>query len=106
MMRIKEHPILGPLNETHTVTISYEGEDIIALTGDTIASALLNAGVKVFRRTHREREPRGVFCGIGRCTDCVMIVDGHPNVRTCVTAVRDGMVISRQIGLGKWDKEL
>ena len=46
--------------------------------------------------------PRGIFCGIGRCTDCVMTVDGQPNVRTCVTPVRAGMKVETQQGLGKW----
>ena len=47
--------------------------------------ALLAAGRRTFRRTTQRNEPRGVFCALGRCTDCVMIVDGQPNVRTCVT---------------------
>lgn len=106
MMRVKNHPILGPLSEGQTVTFSFEGQAVAARVDDTIASALINAGIKAFRRTHRAREPRGVFCGIGRCTDCVMIVDGRPNVRTCVTPVREGMLVSRQIGLGKWDRAL
>ena len=106
MMRVKEHPILGPLDETQTVDFSFEGQVITAHVDDTIASALTNAGIKAFRHTHRERQPRGIFCGIGRCTDCVMIVDGQPNVRTCVTPVQKGMTVSRQIGLGKWDREL
>ena len=105
-MRIEDHPILGPPSETQTVSFDFEGTAVIARIDDTIASALVNAGEKVFRRTHRKRQPRGVFCGIGHCTDCVMIVDGQPNIRTCVTPVRDGMIVKRQIGLGKWDKEL
>ncbi len=50
-------------------------------------------------------EPRGLFCAIGRCTDCVMTVDGVPNVRTCVTLVEGGMSIETQRGLGKWGKD-
>jgi predicted molibdopterin-dependent oxidoreductase YjgC len=106
MMRVREHIILGTLDESNTVTIYFEGKPITALEGETIASALINAGIKAFRHTHKERQYRGIFCGIGRCTDCVMIVDGQPNVRTCVTPVQDGMRIDRQIGLGKWGADL
>ena len=38
----------------------------------------------VHRYTAKRHEARGVFCAIGRCTDCVMVVDGRPNVRTCM----------------------
>ena len=43
-----------------------------------------------------DSNPRGVFCGIGQCTDCVMVVNGQPNTRTCVTKVEEGMVIETQ----------
>jgi predicted molibdopterin-dependent oxidoreductase YjgC len=64
-----------------------------------IAAALLAAGIRVHRYTTKRREPRGIFCGIGQCTDCVMVVNGVPNVRTCVTQVEKGMVIETQRGL-------
>jgi sarcosine oxidase subunit alpha len=57
------------------------------------------AGIRGLRSTARRHEPRGVFCAIGRCTDCLMIVDGLPNTRTCVTPVHDGMRVERQEGL-------
>ena len=58
----------------------------------------------MFRKTSKRGEPRQLFCGIGRCTDCVMIVDGQPNVRTCVTPVREGMRVEVQDGRGVWDR--
>jgi aerobic-type carbon monoxide dehydrogenase small subunit (CoxS/CutS family) len=61
---------------------------------------LVAAGVRVFRKTSKRGEPRQLFCGIGRCTDCVMVVDGQPNVRTCVTPVREGMKVEVQDGRG------
>jgi predicted molibdopterin-dependent oxidoreductase YjgC len=103
-MRIVDHPILGKLKERKKVFIEVDGRKIEAYEGEPIAAALLAAGVRVFRYTSKEKEPRGLFCAIGRCTDCVMIVDGIPNVRTCVTPVRDGMKIETQMGLGKWRK--
>ena len=48
------------------------------------------------RYTLKKHEARGAFCGIGQCTDCVMIVNGQRNVRTCITPVAEGMVIETQ----------
>ena len=50
--------------------------------------------------TAKRHEPRGIFCAIGRCTDCKMTVDGVPNTRTCITLVKDGMRVEFQDGLG------
>ena len=101
-MRIKEHPILGPEPERKEVYIFVNGEKIEAYEGEMIASALMAAGIKTFRYSFKKHEPRGIFCAIGRCTDCVMEVNGHPNVRTCVTPVENGMIINTQEGLGEW----
>ena len=68
--------------------------------GEPIAAALKAAGVMVHRYTKKHHEPRGIFCAIGRCTDCVMVVDGKPNVRTCVTPLREGMHVQTQYGVG------
>ena len=100
MMRVKDHPILGKAEKKNIVTLLVDGEALKALEGEPIAAALLAAGRRVFRYTAKRNEPRGVFCALGRCTDCVMVVDGRPNVRTCVTPARDGMVIETQIGHG------
>ena len=99
-MRIAEHPILGDLDTSKTVTIFFDGQPIEALEGEPIAAALINAGVHAFRTTPKLHQPRGIFCAIGRCTDCMMIVNGVPNTRTCVTAVEDGMQVQTQHGLG------
>ncbi len=99
-MRVIEHPILETLDLSQTVTIYFDGKPIEALAGEPISAALVNAGIVAFRKTHKHGEPRGIFCAIGRCTDCMMIVDGIPNTRTCVTAVREGMKVQTQNGLG------
>lgn len=101
-MRIKNHPILGPETCKEKVTIYYDGQSIDAFSGEPIAAALIAIGVKKFRITQKNRENRGLFCAIGRCTDCVMIVDGIPNTRTCITPVRDGMTVETQEGTGTW----
>jgi predicted molibdopterin-dependent oxidoreductase YjgC len=101
-MRVHEHPILGSEKREFNAVLYVDGKEIQAMAGEPIAAALLAAGIRKFRLTPKDRRPRGIFCGIGRCTDCIMTVDGVPNVRTCVTPVRDGMIIESQIGLGKW----
>lgn len=102
-MRVVNHPILGEMEPRDKVTISVDGQRITAYAGEPIAAALLAEGIYAFRKTPKLGEPRGVYCCIGRCTDCVMTVDGVPNVRTCVTAVREGMDIRTQSGLGRWE---
>ena len=77
---------------------SYDGTTLEGLEGETIAAALRVAGVMAHRYTAKRHEPRGVFCAIGRCTDCVMVVDGKPNVRTCITPLKEGMVVETQYG--------
>jgi predicted molibdopterin-dependent oxidoreductase YjgC len=98
-MRIIEHPIL-PDDEKKPVTIYYNGKPLEAMEGEPVAAALMAAGIRSMRTTAKLHEPRGIFCAIGRCTDCMMVVDGVPNTRTCVTYVYDGMRVERQDGLG------
>ena len=92
-MRVVRHPILGEIEPKRKVKIKVDGKTVEALEGEPIAAALMASGVKVFRKTSKKKEPRGVFCAIGQCTDCIMTVDDVPNVRTCVTPVREGMEI-------------
>jgi predicted molibdopterin-dependent oxidoreductase YjgC len=102
IMRIEHHPILDDLPQRKSLQIFIDGKAIDALEGESIASAMYAAGLRVHRITPKHGEPRGVFCNIGRCTDCIMIVDGQPNVRTCVTVVKDGMRVETLKGLGSW----
>lgn len=99
MEYIKRHPILE-IEERGVVHITVDGVPMEAREGDTVAAALTANGVRTFRHTAKRHEPRGIFCGIGQCTDCVMEVDGKPNVRTCMTRVHEGMVVRTQEGNG------
>jgi aerobic-type carbon monoxide dehydrogenase small subunit (CoxS/CutS family) len=65
--------------------------------------ALHANGVKVYRNTPEMRRPRGFFCAIGKCSSCFMLVDGVPNVRTCVTPLNKGMRVETQNGRGSID---
>lgn len=98
MERIKTHPILGDSPDGKIVNFTYDGKVLQGIEGEPISAALRVAGVMTHRYTKKRHEPRGVFCAIGRCTDCVMIVDGKPNIRTCITPLREGMIVNTQYG--------
>lgn len=104
-MRIEEHPILGAPQRGRLITFTYNGKSMEGYEGEPVASALHAAGVMVHRYTKKENKPRGIFCAIGRCTDCVMIVDGKPNIRTCVTPLTEGMQVETQYGISVKRKE-
>lgn len=74
------------------ITISINGVEFHVSEGASIASALLSADIAEFRRTSRSASPRGLFCGMGSCYDCVVTVDGAVQ-RSCITAIADGMAI-------------
>lgn len=97
--RIEEHPILGKQERGRLVKFLYNGQEVEGYEGETIAAALKAAGIMIHRYTKKEHKPRGIFCAIGRCTDCVMIVDGKPNIRTCVTPLKEGMSVRTQYGV-------
>ena len=100
-MRVVHHPILGDLPAVQQVRIWVDGKEITARKGEPIAAAIAAAGIKIHRYTTKREEPRGIFCGIGQCTDCVMIVNGVPNVRTCITPVTEGITVETQHGAGR-----
>jgi hypothetical protein len=75
-----------------------DGERVVACPGETIAAALLASGRRALRHTARRREPRGVYCAMGVCGECAMVVNGEPGVRACVTPASAGMLVSRRPG--------
>ena len=77
------------------VTITIDGVSLQAYLGETIAGALLANGQRAWRHTE-SGEPRGLFCGMGICFDCLVTVDGVSNVRACMTPVADGMVVETE----------
>jgi predicted molibdopterin-dependent oxidoreductase YjgC len=103
--RVLDHAVLGADPSMNEVEIFLDGKPLKAREGEPVMAALVAAGVKVFRHTAKG-SPRRMFCGIGRCTDCVMKVDGVPGVRTCVTRVHAGMRVERQDGIGSWTPEV
>jgi predicted molibdopterin-dependent oxidoreductase YjgC len=80
------------------LTISFDDRPIPARTGDSVAVALLAAGITATRTTPVSGAPRGPYCMMGACFECLAEVDGRANVQTCMTPVRDGMQVRRQDG--------
>ncbi len=75
-----------------TFAIDVDGEAILARPGQTLAAVLLAAGRQTFRYT-RSGKPRGIFCGMGVCFDCLLTVDGLDDQRACMTPARPGMQV-------------
>lgn len=94
-MRIEKHPILD-FKKRKPVSFRFNGRKVLGFEGDTVASALYAAGFKTFSKSMKYARPRGFFCAIGKCSSCLMRVDGIPNVRTCITPVQNGMVVETQ----------
>ena len=98
-MRIKNHPIIKDFRKGKPVKFTYNGKELEGCEGEPISMALKANGINIHRYTEKKEEPRGMFCAIGRCTDCVMIVDGRPNVRTCITPLTEGVKVETQYGV-------
>ena len=80
------------------ITFTFNGLELTARTGQSVAAALLSHNERITRLTRISGKPRGIFCGIGVCFDCLIIIDGKPNQRSCITEVNEGMVVVTQDG--------
>jgi aerobic-type carbon monoxide dehydrogenase small subunit (CoxS/CutS family) len=77
--------------------IQVNGKVVAAYPGETIATILMAEGFQDFRHTALSGEPRGMFCGMGLCFDCLVTVNGESNIRACITVAQPGDKIERQI---------
>jgi predicted molibdopterin-dependent oxidoreductase YjgC len=80
------------------VAVSIDGRPHAARRGDTVAATLLAAGLDACRTTPVGGVPRGPYCMMGVCFDCLVVIDGQPNRQGCMILVEDGMRIERQQG--------
>jgi sarcosine oxidase subunit alpha len=87
---------LGGIQRGPRIQLFFNGEPVEACEGETIAAALVAAGHRTLRRTSRRADPRGLFCAMGVCFDCLVEVDGRTGVRACMTRARDGMRVERR----------
>jgi sarcosine oxidase subunit alpha len=83
-------------NGSANFTFEFDGKPVEARQGDSVASALFRAGRRIFTRSFKYHRPRGLLCMSGKCPNCLVNVDGTPNVRSCVTPAREGMQVKHQ----------
>lgn len=86
-------------NDEAVLCFTFEGQEIPALPGQSVAAALLAAGERELRRDEFGVS-KGLFCGIGHCWECRCEIDGVANVRACMTTVKSAMVVRRQEEVG------
>ncbi|MGB0854879.1 MAG: (2Fe-2S)-binding protein [Pikeienuella sp.] len=87
-----------PPDQAAEVQLTIDGETVTAPAGVSVAAAMLAHTGGATRITAKGSE-RTAFCMMGVCFECLVDIDGHPNTQACMTTVRNGMVINRQIGL-------
>ncbi|MGW0732604.1 (2Fe-2S)-binding protein [Streptomyces sp. NPDC002851] len=80
--------------------ITYDGRPLTALPGQSVAAALWANGILAWRRTRVGERPRGAFCGIGQCYDCLATINDRPNRRACLVPAQPGDSITTQEGHG------
>jgi len=99
-MRIENHPVLT-FEKKKKIPFYYNGNLVYGYEGDTVASALHALGIKVLSRSIHKKRARGFYCAIGNCASCNMVVNGKPNVRTCITPLEAMMDVKNQEGKGQ-----
>ena len=87
-------------------SFDFEGRPIPVEPGDTVASALVRAGITIFSRSFKYHRPRGLYCGTGDCPNCMMTVDGEPATKTCVTPAESVRKVGRSSGWPSADVDL
>ena len=95
-----DQPAVGVPADLPETAFTFDGEPVRALPGQSVGAALLAAGRRSWRTTRSGGRPRGLFCGIGVCFDCLVTVDGRPGERACVTPAVAGAVVTTQEGVG------
>ena len=94
------------IDRTQEVVFTFRGKPVRAFRGDTFGSALFADGQRVFSRSFKYHRPRGLLCCSGSCPNCMMTVDGTPNVRVCAEPVREGADLTPQNVLGSLEHDL
>jgi sarcosine oxidase subunit alpha len=94
------------LDRSRPLTFRYGRELVEAFAGDTFGSALYASGRRIFSRSFKYHRPRGLLCCSGHCANCLMTVDGVPNVRVCAEPARAGALVTGQNVWGSLDRDL
>lgn len=81
------------MRNTERITVRLNEREVIAAAGQSVGAIFMGQGIKAWRTTRSEGKPRGLFCGIGACYDCLVTVDGVANQRACIVEACDSMSI-------------
>jgi predicted molibdopterin-dependent oxidoreductase YjgC len=93
-MRIDRSSALLPaIQRGKPVKLMVDGKTIDAYSGETVATALLAADIHIFRLSQKNKQPRGIYCGMGACYECLVTINGIHAQRACITPVADGMQV-------------
>ena len=95
MPRLKDLPTLR-IDPEAELSLKYRGRRYRGMAGDSIATALYANGVRIFSRSLKYHRPRGLYSLDGECSNCLMEVDGVPNVRSEVIRLKEGMTVKPQ----------
>jgi len=82
------------LDKKATVPVTFDGQRLNLPDGENLAAALLAAGIQTFRHTAKSGAPRGPFCMMGACFDCLVEIDGVVR-QACMLEVQPGLEIAR-----------
>lgn len=93
-MSASKTPAKGTGEPAERVRLSFDGRQIEGPAGCSVAAALMDNDIVSWRTTRGAERPRGLYCGIGVCWDCLVSVDGKPVERACMLPARDGMAVS------------
>ncbi|MCP5382825.1 MAG: (2Fe-2S)-binding protein [Kordiimonadaceae bacterium] len=80
------------------ISFIFDGANVTAHEGETVAAALLRAGITHLRNAPNSGTPRGMFCIMGACQECVIEIDGR-KAEACRTTISEGLVIGRVPGV-------
>lgn len=91
-MRIQKGIVRGAAFE-----LEIDDQPVTAYPGETIATVMIASGQRLLRNSSVSGEPRGLNCGMGICFECLVTVNGRPNLRACITPAQPGDRIERQL---------
>ncbi|MEM9147599.1 MAG: (2Fe-2S)-binding protein [Pseudomonadota bacterium] len=91
---------LDPPPETgnETGTVFWKGAPLEVMLGQSVAAALLEHGISTVRESAKSGAPRGPYCLMGACFECLVEIDGMPGRQACMVTVRAGMRLAPQRG--------
>lgn len=100
--RIKQHPIL-PIVPRETLEFFWQDQKLTSYLGETISSALIANGIRVFGHHPKDGSPQGIYCANGQCAQCLVLLDGRP-VKSCMELVKPGCKVEPANGLPELSK--